>query len=148
MNKTIKSICGLAVCAASSFVCAETAVPTVTDMSVVQGPDSRMVTVKYKLDIYPAVVTIDVMTNDTVSIGGEHICTAQGAVWRKVTEADKDDSDWCTITWHPEITWTGANGNGFRAENVKFVVTAWPLDNTPDYMVVDISAGAQQNSQR
>lgn len=149
MKNTIKSIlCAFAACVAVGFAGAETAVPTVTDMTVVQGPGSREVTIKYKLDIYPAVVTMDVKTNDTVSIGGERICTAQGAVWRKVTSDDKDASDWCTITWHPEISWTGADGNGFRAENVKFEVTAWPLDNTPDYMVVDIAEGAQQNTQR
>lgn len=149
MKHTIKSFfCACAACVAVGFAGAETAVPTVTDMTVVQGPGSREVTIKYKLDIYPAVVTLNVKTNDTVSIGGEHICTAQGAVWRKVTSDDKDASDWCTITWHPEISWTGENGNGFKAENVKFEVTAWPLDNTPDYMVVDLSAAAQPNTQR
>lgn len=149
MKNTIKSIlCAFAACVAVGFAGAETAVPTVTDMTVVQGPGSREVKIKYRLDIYPAVVTLDVKTNDTVSIGGEHICTAQGAVWRKVTSDDKDASDWCTITWHPEISWTGEDGNGFKADNVKFEVTAWPLDNTPDYMVVNIAKGAQANTQR
>ena len=149
MKNTIKSIlCASAACVAVGFAGAETAVPTVTDMTVVQGPGSREVKIKYRLDIYPAVVTLDVKTNDTVSIGGERVCTAQGAVWRKVTSDDKDASDWCTITWHPEISWTGEDGNGFKADNVKFEVTAWPLDNTPDYMVVNIAQGAQANTQR
>ena len=61
------------------------------------------------------------------------MCNAQGDVWKKVAQGSH------TITWRPDLSWEGhkielANG-GARA-----VVTAWALDNTPDYMVVDITA--------
>ena len=133
---------------ATGFAFADGDIPTVTEASMQQGPGNRIVTIKYKLDSYPAVVTLDVKTNDTVSIGGEHIWNAEGAVWRKVTSADADGSGWCTITWDPTQSWKDGNGNGFKAQDVKAEVTAWPLDNTPDYMVVDISAAAQQNTQK
>lgn len=133
---------------ATGFAFADGDIPTVTEVSMQQGPGNRIVTIKYKLDSYPAVVTLDVKTNDTVSIGGEHIWNAEGAVWRKVTSADADGSGWCTITWDPTQSWKDGNGNGFKTQDVKTEVTAWPLDNTPDYMVVDISNAAQPNTQR
>ena len=76
-------------------------------------------------------------------------CNAQGAVWRKVTSADADGTGKYTITWRPDLSWKDEFGNGFKiAEGcAKAVVTAWSLDNTPDYMAVDISAAAQPNTQ-
>jgi formylglycine-generating enzyme required for sulfatase activity len=60
-------------------------------------------------------------------------------VWKKVETGTR------TITWRPDLSWPDhkiADG-GARA-----VVTAWATDNTPDYMVVDISDGAQRDTQR
>ena len=132
---------------ATGFAFADGDIPTVTEVSMQQGPGNRIVTIKYKLDSYPAVVTLDVMTNGTVSIGGAAVCNAQGAVWRKVTSADADGSGWCTITWDPTQSWKDGNGNGFRAQDVKAEVTAWPLDNTPDYMAVDLTATGGADTQ-
>ncbi len=133
---------------ATGFAFADGDIPTVTEVSMQQGPDNRIVTIKYKLDSYPAVVTLDVKTNDTVSIGGEHIWNAEGAVWRKVTSEDADGSGWCTITWDPTQSWKDGNGNGFKAQDVKAEVTAWPLHNTPDYMVVDLTATGGTDTQK
>ena len=133
--------------------------PEVSNVQMRQSSTGRKVTIKYELSnaANGAVVTLDVETNKTgsatnndadwVSIGGAAVCNAQGAVWRKVTSADVDGNGLYTITWRPDHSWEGhkvelANG-GARA-----VVTAWALDNTPDYMVVDVSAGAQPNTQR
>lgn len=132
---------------ATGFAFADGDIPTVTEVSMQQGPGNRIVTIKYKLDSYPAVVTLDVKTNDTVSIGGAAVCNAQGAVWRKVTSADADGSGWCTITWDPTQSWKDGNGNGFKAQDVKAEVTAWPLDNTPDYMAVDLTATGGADTQ-
>ena len=132
------------------------ATPVVSNVTMAQDP-SRQVTITYKLSEPDAVVTLDVLTNATpfastgwTSIGGQAICTAQGAVWRKVTSADADAQGRYTITWHPDLSWRDGSGNGFKIANgcAKVVVTAWALDNTPDYMVVDISEGAQQNTQK
>ena len=127
--------------------------PEVSNVTMTQASFGRQVTITYELNNAPngAVVTLDVETNATgnvwASIGGEAVCNAQGAVWRKVTSADADGSGKYTITWRPDLSWEGhkialADG-GARA-----VVTAWALDNTPDYMVVDISAFAQPNTQK
>ena len=134
--------------------------PVVSSCTMVQNSGGRTVTIKYAFEdnTIPAVVTLDVKTNvtgratanesDWVSIGGEHIWNAQGAVWRKVTEADVGSDGKFTITWDPTYSWTGKNGKGFTVDAARVCVTAWPLDNTPDYMVVDISAGAEPGTQR
>ena len=118
------------------------AVPVVSDVTMTQDA-SRRVTITYTLSDAPAVVTVDIQTNANgsswSSIGGEGIWNATGDVWKKVETSSG------TISWHPDLSWPDhriAEG-GARA-----VVTAWSLDNTPDYMVVDISAGTQTNSQR
>ena len=132
------------------------AVPEVTECTMTQGPGSRLVTIQYKLSETPAVVTLDIETNvvgtaDWVSIGGEHIWNAEGAVWRKVTSADVSDGK-CVITWHPEQSWKDPEGNGFKVDGtthkIRAKVTAWALDNTPDYMVVDITATAGAGKER
>ena len=155
----MKTMLCVATAALSSAVMASDT-PVVSDVVMTQSDYGRRVTITYKLSnaANGAVVTLDVETNKTgsatnvdsdwVSIGGAAICNAQGAVWRKVTSAaDADGNGLYTITWRPDHSWEGhkvelANG-GARA-----VVTAWALDNTPDYMVVDVSNGAQPNTQR
>ena len=149
----------------NAFVCAvatgaalfASAAPVVSDVTMAQSASNgRMVTITYKLT-EDAVVTLDVLTNATpnaatgwVSIGGEAVCNAQGAVWRKVTSVDADGDGKYTITWRPDLSWTGELGKGFKVADgcAKVVLTAWSLNNTPDYMVVDISAAAQPNTQK
>lgn len=152
--KTRSTICGALLLSSMALMASDT--PEVSDVVMSQASFGRMVTVTYKLSNASngAVVTFDVETNCTVngetrwaSIGGEAVCNARGAVWRKVTTADADGEGRCTIVWRPDLSWEGhkvslADG-GARA-----VVTAWALDNTPDYMVVDISAAAKPNTQR
>ncbi|MBR6587464.1 MAG: formylglycine-generating enzyme family protein [Kiritimatiellae bacterium] len=152
--KTKAMIFGAAAIASSMLMAADT--PEVENVVMTQASFGRMVTVTYKLKNAAdgAVVTFDVETNtladasgEWVSIGGAAVCNARGAVWRKVTAADADSEGKYTITWRPDLSWEGhkvslADG-GARA-----VVTAWALDNTPDYMVVDISAAAKPNTQR
>ena len=130
--------------------------PVVSNVTMTQSDASRLVTITYQLT-EDAVVTLDVMTNATpnaatgwASIGGEAICNAEGAVWRKVTSADADGNGNYTITWRPDLSWTDEFGKGFKIANgcAKAVVKAWALDNTPNYMVVDISAAAQPNTQK
>ena len=109
------------------------AVPEVTGVTMTQATDSRLVTINYTLSDAPAVITLDVQTNATgdvwASIGGAAIWNAMGDVWKRVETGSH------TITWHPDHSWPDhkiADG-GARA-----VVTAWALENTPDYMVVDL----------
>lgn len=125
--------------------------PLVSDVVMTQPEGRRTVVITYRLENAPAVVTLDVQTNCTVngetkwvSIGGPAVCNAQGAVWRKVTSADLA-GDKYEITWRPDLSW---EGNAVGAGGARAVVTAWSLDNTPDYMTVDISHGAEENPLR
>lgn len=137
--------------AAAMAAVAVPAVPSVDTVTMAQPGPSRLVNIDYELSGADAVITLDIQTNANTSagaddpgwtsIGGEAIGNATGEVWKKVT----NDGTTHHIKWRPDLSWPDhiiANG-GARA-----VVTAWSLDNTPNYMVVDISAGAQQNTQK
>ena len=142
--KKLIATCLLAGAAQSLF-----AVPVVSDVEMKQVLPDRTVTIRYKLADAPAVITLDIETNATdgtwASVGGENIQFVSGAVNRKVTDDDKDENGFCTIKWRADDSWPNRiiGNKGARA-----VVTAWPLDNTPDYMVVDISASAKPGTAR
>ena len=141
---TKKMICLVGAFGLAASVLAET--PEVTNVSMVQPPRTRRVTITYTLSVQ-AVVTLDVQTNCVVngetkwlSIGGEALWNTEGDVWKKV------DAGTRTITWRPDKSpWAG---HVIAAGGARAVVTAWAIDNTPDYMVVDIREGAQPNTQR
>ena len=139
--------------AASAFA----SVPQVTYVQMEQSTSSRLVTIRYKFSGDDAVITLDVQTNANTSasandpgwtsIGGPAVCNAQGEVWKKVAKGSDDTVH--TITWRPDKSWTGENGEGFviAANGARAVVKAWALNNTPDYMVVDISNSSIPNTQ-
>ena len=106
--------------------------PAVQSVNMTQS-DDRTVTISYTLSEAPAVVTLDIVTNG-VSIGGENIQYVTGDVNRKVSGKES-----YTITWRPDFSWQG------NLAVAQAVVTAWPLDNTPDYMVVDLTAPKTDN---
>ncbi len=132
--------------AASAAV--QAAVPGVSDVTMEQV-DGRLVTITYTLSDAPAIITLDVQTNVSgdvwASIGGEAVCNAEGDVWRKVgSSLSGGGSTTGTITWRPYRSWPG---HTIAAGGARAVVTAWALDNTPDYMVVDLSYAARADSQ-
>ena len=142
---TKKTIIATLAAGAAAFAFADAATPpSVSEVSMSQAAN-RLVTISYTLANGPAVITLDVQTNATAnaaaddpgwaSIGGEAVWNAAGDVWRKVTGDTTH-----TITWHPDSSWPDhrITGNGARA-----VVTAWALDNTPQYMVVDLETGSK-----
>ena len=106
--------------------------PAVQSVNMAQS-DDRTVTISYTLSEAPAVVTLDIVTNG-VSIGGENIQYVTGDVNRKVSGKES-----YTIKWRPDFSWQG------NLAAAQAVVTAWPLDNTPDYMVVDLTASKTDN---
>ena len=118
------------------------ATPVVSNVGMEQNTKG-VATITYLLSSADAVVTLDIQTNATggawASIGGVAVSSATGDVLQKVEQGPGK------ITWDGATNWADGKipSNGIRA-----VVTAWSLDNTPDYMVVDISAGAQPNTQR
>ena len=146
MKNSIRFIALIAVVAASA---ATAAIPEVSGVTMAQ-PGTRKVTIEYTLTGGPAVVTFAVQTNANVnaaaddpgwtSIGGEAVCNAKGDVWKLVTGDGAH-----TITWRPDETWPD---HVIPAGGARAVVTVWSPENPPPYMVVDISAGAQPNTQR
>ena len=127
---------------AAFAVCADN-VPVVSDITMTQATGSRLVTIDYTLKEAAAVITLDIQTNVTdgvwASIGGENIQNVSGDVWKKVEIGPH------TISWRPDLSWPDheiANG-GARA-----VVTAWSVDNPPDYLVVDLSLTGGAGTER
>jgi len=134
--------------AAVSVASLHAAVPEVSAVTMSQDAN-RLVTITYTLADAPAVITLDVQTNATgdvwASIGGEAVCNASGDVWKKVgADLTEGNSGSYTISWHPDLSWPD---HKVAAGGARAVVTAWALDNTPDYMVVDISNAAQPDTQ-
>ena len=118
------------------------AVPRVSNTQMTQAVN-RLVTITYELADGPAVITLDIETNVTgtaewVSIGGANIQQVTGDVWKKVETGSH------TIQWRPDLSWPD---HKIAAGGARAAITAWALDNTPDYMVVDISAAAQPDTQ-
>ena len=137
----------VAALAAATSATLTAAVPEISGVTMAQDV-ARLVTITYTLADAPAVVTVDVQTNANTSaaaddpgwtsIGGEAVWNATGDVWKKVETGSR------TITWRPDHSWPDhkiADG-GARA-----VVTAWALDNTPDYMAVDLTATGGADTQ-
>ena len=137
----IKSI-PMAVLAAAIVVTTQAAVPRVSNTQMTQAAN-RLVTITYDLADGPAVITLDIETNVTgtaewVSIGGANIQNIEGDVWKKVETGSH------TIRWRPDLSWPD---HKIAAGGARAAITAWALDNTPDYMVVDVSSAAQPNTQ-
>ena len=147
--KPIKAICLAGAASLATFAAADDT-PVVSNVTMSQQQPGRLVTITYQLANAPAVVTLDVQTNCTengavkwASIGGEAVCNAQGDVWKKVGTAGSTFNG--TIKWRPDLSW---EGHMIAAGGARALVTAWSLDNTPDYMVVDISTAAKPDTQR
>ena len=122
ISPSLLLLCGMAVAA-----------PKAENVTMTQA-GSREVVITYTLTAAPAVVTLDIETNTTsgawVSIGGEHIQRVAGDVNRQVSGKET-----YTISWLPDRDWPG---NLVAAGGARAVVTAWPWDNTPDYLVVNL----------
>ena len=116
---------------------ADPADPQISNVRLEQDGATRRVTVQYDLD-ERAVVTMDVLTNG-VSIGGANIQGVMGDCF-KIVSAGSDH----VVTWYPHHSWPD---HKFGAGVVSVRMTAWALDNTPDYMAVDISETGGEGKQ-
>ena len=103
-------------------------------ISMTQDPATRRVTVTYSLSEEPGIVTFAVQTNagDSVwvPIGGEAVSCVYGDVNRIVTNTTTPSS----FVWIPDDTWPDrviADGT------LRCVVSVWPTNDPPDYIVVD-----------
>ncbi len=105
---------------------------TVSDVTLVQDVHTRTVEVTYSVSD-ACVVTLDIQTNSAagwISIGAENLGPhLSGDVNVKVAAGNRK------ICWQPDRSWSGHKIDG---ANARAVVTAWDLNDLPDYMVVDL----------
>ena len=102
--------------------------PEVSGVSLTQPGGAKDVIITYTLANGPAIVTIDITTNN-VSIGAGHCRTLSGAVGKVVENGAH------TVKWNAAADWPGNTNDQVRA-----VVTAWSTNCPPDYMVVNLTA--------
>ena len=98
-------------------------------VSIRQAARTHKVTVEYALDNGPAIVTLDIQTNG-VSIGAQNFAFLAGDVNKVVTNGTH------TIVWTPYETWPD---HVISEQTVSAVVTAWPTNSPPPYMVIDLT---------
>ena len=100
--------------------------PVVSNVQLTQGPD-RKVQIAYTLTGAPGIVTYEIFTNG-VSVGGFPLWRSYGDVNVKVQPGNR------MIFWQPR-EW---NDRFIVDGSVSVKVTAYALDNPPDYMAVDL----------
>ncbi len=128
------TVIAFALCAS----CGAFAKPVVSDISVSQNEATRLVTVSYALS-EDAVVTFDVRTNG-VSIGGAQVQGVVGDANVAVSATAGDERR--HIYWQPSRGWAGVE---LADGSIEVVVTAWPKDDPPPYLVVDLVCINQRN---
>ena len=129
LNLGICTIAGVAVAFAAG-------VPRVDNVSISQDDTTKLVTISYSLLDAPGVVTFDIQTNVSegvwMSVGGNALSCAYGEVNRYVELKDVSHRIfWMPNRLAPEIS--------FETGAVRAVLTAWPEDAPPDYMVIDLN---------
>lgn len=124
--KTIAFFCSLSAVTAL-------AVPEIREGSVSMLQDAeRAVTISYTLDNAPAIVTVDILTNGVPLTGAMLQGRLDGLVNRKVEPGTHK------ITWRPSRD-PRISGNRDWAQSATAVVTAWPTNAPPMWMVVDLT---------
>ena len=111
-------------------------VPEVSNVTFAQASNSRKVTITYDLGAAPAIITVDICTNG-VSIGDANLRYFTGDVFKLVTNRTANGTETHTINWQPQKAWPNRE---ITDSSVTARVYAWPVDNPPDYMVVDLIA--------
>ena len=124
-------------CALTSGVTvAEDAVPTVTNVILTPREDGKA-EISYALSA-TAVVTLDVETNVTgevwASVGGENLWQLAGDAMKRVEGTSG------SVVWTPPLALRQTLGT----TPVRARVTAWPTNDTPDYLVVGLTASVPE----
>lgn len=107
-------------------------VPVISNVVMTQY-SSKRVSITYHLENAPAIVTLDITTND-VSIGDAALYRVKppsGAVSKLITTDGNYEIKWNPTAALPDVI--------IKSPSVKAVVTAWRPANPPDYMVADIT---------
>ena len=108
------------------------AAPSVSDVEVSQIWAQKPLRVSYSLSGGDAIVTAEVFTNGFPVAAG-HQLSMSGDVNRVV----QDDGAVKAFVWNPPLAWWG-DGRDVIAGTIDVRLSAWPIDNPPDYMVLDL----------
>ncbi len=108
-----------------------------TSPTLSQDANTRQVTVQYKLTgDEPAIVTVDVITNG-VALPPPSMKYLSGDVSKTLTDAVTPDTDGIkSIVWD-----VVKEAPGCFFENAVAKITAYPTNNPPMYLVIDLSGG-------
>ena len=114
------------------------ALPEIEQSSVEFRQVNTKATISYELKNAPAIVTLDIETNtlsdasgEWVSIGGENMQTLSGDVHKVIRAGARK------ITWQSRAEWPEKS---IPAGQIRAVVTAWPTNAPPDYLVIGLDA--------
>ena len=117
---------------AASCALVALAIPEIREGSVTMTQaDDRTVTISYTLDGAPAIVTVDILTNGVPLTGALLKGRLTGDFNRKVAPGAH------AVTWNPSLDQRLA-GDRRWTDCAKAVVTAWPTNAPPTWMVVDL----------
>ena len=112
------------------------ALPVIEQSSVDFRQVKAKATISYELKNAPAIVTVDIETNtladasgEWVSIGGENMQTLSGDVHKVIRAGARK------ITWQSRAEWPEKS---IPAGQIRAVVTAWPTNAPPDYLVIGL----------
>ncbi len=134
----MKSILTLGSVLAVAALAAETPRVDTAAISFSGAGAGKMVKIEYTLTGEPAVVTIDLQTNTVAGAAGEWVSIGGEGMGELGGEANKVVYTLGTPVaayWQVSQTFGGA---AFSADNLRAVVTAWPTNSPPDWMVVDL----------
>jgi sulfatase modifying factor 1 len=107
------------------------ALPVVSDVTLAQRPNSRIVDITYMLAGEDAIVTVGIETNG-IAIPDSAVTRLSGDVC-KVVQTGVNKS----IVWNAGEDWPENINASARAR-----VTAWSTNAPPQYMVIDLEGGA------
>ena len=137
MKKSTTASSAALLCA--MMCCAQPGVDAVPLSFSVVG-NERIVKIEYTLTGEPAVVTVDLQTNTLASAGGEWVSIGGEAIGELRGAANKVVR---TLGTPVAAYWIPAGrlqGRACSFAALRAVVTAWPTNMPPDYMVVDLTA--------
>ena len=112
------------------------AASTITGVTAAQNPRTGQVEIVYNLAGDDAIVTLDDILMDGVSIGPSNVTTVVGQAARKVRSGNGR-----VIYWNPRKDIPGRELTGTLTAKL----TAWPTNNPPDFMMVRLDVANATN---
>ena len=133
MNKT-NILLAVAMAVASGSPRWSWAVPLVTNVQITQRASTRTLDIAYTLSGEAAIITLSITTNGA-ALPDRAVTSLTGDVCKRVEPGSR------SMVWRAGKDWPEN-----LSATAKAVVTAWPTNNPPLYLVVDLSEGSDATS--